>query len=92
MRRVRAWMGATIAGVIGAGALSATVVAGPAGAAQADLASSATQIASTRGSGQLVVDWTNELLQIEKTPGLQPATVHPTRGFAIMDAAIEDAV
>ena len=32
------------------------------------------------------------LLTIVRTPGAQPATIHPTRSFAIMHAAIYDAV
>jgi hypothetical protein len=44
------------------------------------------------GSGALVVDWNRELLRIVRTPGAQPATVHPTRSFAILHAAIDDAV
>ena len=44
------------------------------------------------GSGQLVVDWNNELLKIEQTPGAQPATIHPTRSFALLHTAIYDAV
>src|ERR1700688_2271851 len=91
MRGIKASAAAALAGAIGVGVVTGTGVASPAGAAQPGLAASAQQVASTPGSGQLVVDWTNELLQIEKTPGLQPATVHPTRSFAILDAAIEDA-
>src|SRR5947209_835495 len=40
----------------------------------------------------LVVQWNRTLLVIVRTPGAQPATVHPTRSFAIMHAAIYDAV
>ena len=43
-------------------------------------------------SGAIVVAWNQELLHIVQTPGDQPATVHPTRSFAIMHAAIYDAV
>jgi len=43
-------------------------------------------------SGTIVVDWNQELLRIVRTPGAQPATVHPTRNFAILQAAIYDAV
>jgi membrane-associated phospholipid phosphatase len=43
-------------------------------------------------SGAIVVAWNQELLHIVKTPGDQPATIHPTRSFAIMHAAIYDAV
>src|SRR4029077_13219663 len=39
-----------------------------------------------------VVQWNRQLLMIVRTPGAQPATVHPTRSFAIMHAAIYDAV
>jgi PAP2 superfamily len=39
-----------------------------------------------------VIQWNRNLLVIVRTPGAQPATVHPTRSFAIMHAAIYDAV
>jgi len=39
-----------------------------------------------------VVQWNRTLLVIVRTPGAQPATVHPTRSFAITHAAIYDAV
>ena len=39
-----------------------------------------------------VVDWNRTLLMIVRTPKAQPASVHPTRSFAIMHAAIYDAV
>jgi len=39
-----------------------------------------------------VVQWNKTLLTIVRTPGAQPGTVHPTRSFAIMHAAIYDAV
>ena len=39
-----------------------------------------------------VVQWNQTLLVIVRTPGIQPATIHPTRSFAIMHAAIYDAV
>ena len=47
---------------------------------------------SYSGSGAIVIAWNKELLHIVKTPGAQPATVHPTRSFAILHAAIYDAV
>ena len=40
----------------------------------------------------VVVQWNRVLLVIVRTPGAQSATVHPTRSFAIMHAAIYDAV
>src|SRR6202035_5310399 len=39
-----------------------------------------------------VVQWNRTLLVLVRTPGAQPATIHPTRSFAIMHAAIYDAV
>src|SRR4051794_9644229 len=39
-----------------------------------------------------VVEWNRSLLTIVRTPGAQPATVHSTRNFAILHAAIYDAV
>jgi hypothetical protein len=43
-------------------------------------------------SGQPVIDWNQTLLTIVNTPGAQPATIQPTRNFAILHAAIYDAV
>jgi hypothetical protein len=39
-----------------------------------------------------VIQWNRTLLVIVRTPGAQSPTVHPTRNFAIMHAAIYDAV
>lgn len=39
-----------------------------------------------------IVQWNRALLVIVRTPKAQPATIHPTRSFAIMHAAIYDAV
>jgi hypothetical protein len=39
-----------------------------------------------------VLQWNKTLLVIVRTPGAQSATIHPTRSFAIMHAAIYDAV
>jgi membrane-associated phospholipid phosphatase len=39
-----------------------------------------------------VLEWNKALLRIVRTPGAQPSTVHPTRSFAILHAAIYDAV
>jgi hypothetical protein len=43
-------------------------------------------------SGQPVIDWNQLLLTIVNTPGAQPATIQPTRSFAILHASIYDAV
>jgi hypothetical protein len=40
----------------------------------------------------VVVEWNRTLLSIVRTPGAQPATVHPTRSFAMMHLAIYEAV
>jgi hypothetical protein len=50
---------------------------------------------TAQSSGQAinpVVQWNRNLLSVVRTPGEQPATVHATRSFAIMHAAIYDAV
>ena len=39
-----------------------------------------------------VVQWNQNLLLILRAPGAQPATIHPTRSFAILHAANYDAV
>ena len=39
-----------------------------------------------------VLQWNRTLLAIVRTPGAQPATIHPARSFAILHAAIYDAV
>ena len=51
-----------------------------------------TTVADLRGSGQSVVDWNRRLIAILGTPDAQPATVHPTRSFAMLQAAEYDAV
>src|SRR5258708_29496298 len=47
---------------------------------------------SAAGSVDEVIQWNKTLLTIVRTAGAQPATVHPTRSFAIMHAAVYDAV
>src|SRR5712692_2338309 len=59
------------------------------------LTAGASSNAATNGSsasGAIVIAWNKELLHIVQTPGAQPATVHPTRSYAILHAAIYDAV
>src|SRR5580765_6286793 len=48
--------------------------------------------AATAPSVNPVVQWNRTLLQIVRTAGAQPGTVHPTRSFAMLHAAIYDAV
>jgi hypothetical protein len=38
------------------------------------------------------IEWNRSLLAIVRTPGAQPATIHSTRSFAMLHAAIFDAV
>jgi hypothetical protein len=58
-----------------------------------------TNAAETDGTAQSsgkavnpVIQWNRNLLSVVRIPGEQPATVHATRNFAIMHAAIYDAV
>ena len=39
-----------------------------------------------------VIEWNRTLLKIVRTHGAQPATIHSTRNFAILHAAMFDAV
>jgi hypothetical protein len=55
-------------------------------------ASLAPAVAQTTEPVSQVVQWNRTLLVIVRTPGAQSATIHPTRSFAIMHAAIYDAV
>src|SRR6516165_8691878 len=66
--------------------LAATAVAVLAGATLAPAMAQASKPVSQ------VVQWNRTLLVIVRTSGAQPATIHPTRSFAIMHAAIYDAV
>jgi hypothetical protein len=47
---------------------------------------------TARESGQPVINWDQVLLSIVRTPGAQPASIQSTRNFAILHAAIYDAV
>ena len=47
---------------------------------------------SSAQSVNAVIEWNRTLLAIVRTPGAQPATIHSTRNFAILHAAIYDAV
>ena len=79
--------------VLGAMAAIAAGVAAPAAAAASQGGPAAqSSVAFRPGSGQSAVDWNRELITILGTPGGQPATVHPTRSFAILQAAEYDAV
>ena len=47
---------------------------------------------SSAQSVNSVIEWNRTLLVIVRTPGAQPPTIHSTRSFAILHAAIYDAV
>jgi len=49
-------------------------------------------VASSAQSVNPVIEWNKILLVIVRTPGAQPPTVHSTRSFAILHAAVSDAV
>jgi membrane-associated phospholipid phosphatase len=77
---------ALTAGMVPAGTWATSALAAPA---------SAGRVAGSPfapGTGQLVIDWNKALIAILSTPGAQPATIHPTRSFAILQAAEYDAV
>src|SRR5215471_15740831 len=50
------------------------------------------EVPSSDQSVNPVLQWNKNLLVIVRTPGAQPTTIHPTRSFAIMHAAVYDAV
>src|SRR5258708_7520962 len=72
-------------------ALGATTAAWARSGAATDRARGASS-GGSRASGAIVVDWNQELLRVVRTTGAQPATVHPTRSFAMLHVAIYDAV
>ena len=47
---------------------------------------------ASTGTVNPVIEWNRSLLEIVRTPGAQPATIHSTRSFAMLHAAIFDAV
>jgi hypothetical protein len=74
---------------------AAAVAAGiavPALAATSSSGASAAALADNPGSGQSVIDWNRQLISVLGTPNAQPATVHPTRSFAMLQAAEYNAV
>jgi membrane-associated phospholipid phosphatase len=76
----------TLAGaLIATAAIGAISLTGPAHAAEPAAAKAAK-------TGNVVVEWNRTLLSLVQTPGAQPATIQPTRDFAIMSAAVYDAV
>src|SRR6476646_11170345 len=72
------------AAVTATAALGVTALAGSTHSAESATPGSA--------QGNVVVQWNRTLLSLVQTPGAQPATIQPTRDFAIMGAAVYDAV
>src|SRR5690348_12338923 len=91
MRRTRRALAVVVtAAAVAAAGLTTTALASSSAARPVTARQST--VALRPGSGQLVVDWNQELIAIAGSPGAQPATVHPTRSFAILQAAEYDAV
>jgi membrane-associated phospholipid phosphatase len=74
------------------GALGTAAVLAASAYARTPGGSVGTAAVRTVESGQPVIDWNRILLSIVNTPGAQPANIQPTRNFAIVHAAIYDAV
>jgi hypothetical protein len=70
--------------------LGATLPARPSGSMPGPARNDGEQ--ATAQAANIVIQWNRILLEIVRTPGAQPATIHATRSFAMMHAAIYDAV
>jgi PAP2 superfamily len=68
------------------------VLSAPAGRAYAAPTADELSSETSTQSVNQVLQWNRTLLAIVRTKGAQPATIHPTRSFAMMHAAIYDAV
>ena len=90
MRKPKVSVTASIGVVLGLALLAAGWAGLPTFASRAS--ASAASESHAGESGAIVIAWNRELLHIAQTPGAQPATVHPTRSFALLHAAIYDAV
>jgi membrane-associated phospholipid phosphatase len=78
--------------VIGALGTAAFLAAGAYARTPHHDAAAAHRAVRRQESGQPVIDWNQLLLTIVNTAGAQPANIQPTRNFAIVHAAINDAV
>ena len=72
--------------------LSSVLTLAGVGVAQADPAGPPSAGPPMAPGADAAIVWNRELLTIVRTKGAQPATVHPTRSFALMHVAIYDAV
>lgn len=80
----RATLAVALAATATIATIGATSLTGPAQAAG--------PAGSRAGASNVVVEWNRTLLTLVQTAGAQPATIQPTRDFAIMSAAVYDAV
>jgi membrane-associated phospholipid phosphatase len=55
-------------------------------------ASLSAQVTGAPSAANPVIEWNRTLLVIVRTPGTQPPTIHSTRSFAILHAAVYDAI
>ncbi|HEX6507478.1 MAG TPA: vanadium-dependent haloperoxidase [Chloroflexota bacterium] len=88
----RPLLGRGLTALAGAILLFSTTTAGLAAQRLPNSFKTAATGAARLTSGAIIVDWNKQLVQIVGTPGVQPATIHPTRSFAILHAAMYDAV
>lgn len=82
----------TMTVLAGATVILTTTMAGLSSGGMTSQVEAAATRAAPLKSGAIIVDWNKELVQAVSTPGVQPATIHPTRSFAMLDAAMYDAV
>ena len=83
--------GGTTAAAVAVGATSTSFAA----AQTAQTAARVPSLEATRQArtgADVVIAWNQALLEIVRTAGLQPPTIHPTRSFALLHAAIHNAV
>ncbi|HEX6523722.1 MAG TPA: vanadium-dependent haloperoxidase [Streptosporangiaceae bacterium] len=93
MLRSRAMLSALAGAALAAGVATPAWADPPRAGGPAGMGANATVAGPfTRGSGRLVADWNKTLISILGKPGAQPAAIHPTRSFAILQAAEYDAV
>lgn len=86
LRLRKAWRGSAL--VLAVAVLPLAGQYAPVSAADAAF----TTASAVEPQGNVVIEWNQTLLKIVRTPPAQPSTIHPTRNFAIMSAAVYDAV
>ncbi|HEX6403849.1 MAG TPA: vanadium-dependent haloperoxidase [Pseudonocardiaceae bacterium] len=93
MLRKKTVLGAAAAVVVAAGiAVPLLASAGCAASSGGEVAASVAEVADSPGSGHAVADWNRTLISTLAVPNAQPASVHPTRSFAMVQAAEYNAV